>query len=179
MMWNFKYKEEYMTCVHDVDAHPDVQSMRLLPQHKEGVSTYDHSVLVAYSSFRICRALGLDARSAARGGLLHDLFLYNWQERQGAGLRDHVLNHPRYALEHAETRFALNDTERDVIATHMWPVTPTKFYHRRESFVVSCMDKLCALAELLGLVPFLTRAGESAAALPEPIPFPTLHAKAG
>lgn len=178
-MWNFKYKNEYLSCVRDVDVHADVQSMRLLPQHAEGVSTYDHSVLVAYSSYRVCRALGLDARAAARGGLLHDLFLYNWQERRGAGLRDHIQNHPRYALENAEARFSLTDTERDIIATHMWPATPTRFYRRWESLVVSCMDKLCAAAELLHLVPLLTRAGESAAAAPFPFPAPALSAKAG
>ena len=76
-MWNFKYTAQYLACVADLEAHPDVQSMRFLPQHAKGVSTYDHCCLVAYSSFCICAALGLDARSAARGGLLHDFFLYN------------------------------------------------------------------------------------------------------
>lgn len=161
-MWNFKLKDEYFACVADLDRHPDVQAMRALPQHAPGVSTYDHSVLVAYASFRLCRTLGLDARSAARGGLLHDLFLYNWQERRGKHFLDHMENHPRYALENAEARFTLNDTERDVIASHMWPATPTKFYHRWESAVVSCMDKVCALAELMRLVPLLT--GETGAA---------------
>lgn len=163
-MWNFKYKNEFESCVAELDRHPDVQAMRAFPQHTEGVSTYDHAVLVAYSSFRLCRFFGLDERSAARGGLLHDLFLYNWQERKGEAFLDHMNNHPRYALENAQARFTLNDTERDVIATHMWPVTPTKFYHKWESFIVSCMDKACATAELLHLVPYLT--GEAREAIP-------------
>lgn len=158
-MWNFKYTAQYLSCVADLEAHPDVQSMRFLPQHAKGVSTYDHCCLVAYSSFRICAALGLDARSAARGGLLHDLFLYNWQDRILRTARDHVFNHPLYALENAEARFVLNDTERDIIATHMWPLPLNRFYRRWESLVVSCMDKACALAELMGLVPLLTRGG--------------------
>ena len=117
-MWNFKYTAQYLSCVADLEAHPDVQSMRFLPQHAKGVSTYDHCCLVAYSSFRICAALGLDARSAARGGLLHDFFLYNWQTGSRSG-GDHAFNHPLYALANAEARFDLNDTERDIIATHM------------------------------------------------------------
>ena len=56
-MWNFKYTAQYLACVADLEAHPDVQSMRFLPQHAKGVSTYDHCCLVAYSSFRICAAL--------------------------------------------------------------------------------------------------------------------------
>ena len=34
----------------------------------------------------------------------------------------------------------------------MFPYTPTKFYHCLESAVVSTVDKLCAAAEVLGLV---------------------------
>lgn len=168
-MWNFKYQSEYEAFVSDLECHPDVQSMRRLPQHTEGVSTYDHAAMVAYASFRICLALGLDARAAARGGLLHDLFLYNWQDRQVRTLRDHVHNHPRYALENAEARFSLTDTERDIIATHMWPVTPTKFYRRWESFIVSCMDKACAAAELLHLFPLLTRDRKTEKETPAPL----------
>ena len=34
----------------------------------------------------------------------------------------------------------------------MSPYTPTRFYHCLESAVVSTVDKLCAAAEVLGLV---------------------------
>lgn len=163
-MRKFQYHDEFYACIADLVRHPDVQSMRAFPQHAQGVSTYDHALLVAYTAFRLCAALGLDARSAARGGLLHDLFLYNWQARKGAGFLDHVNNHSYYALRNAEARFPLNDTERDVILSHMWPVTPTKFYHRWESFVVSCMDKVCATAELLGVAAYLT--GKERVAIP-------------
>lgn len=179
-MWNFKYTAQYLACVADLEAHPDVQSMRFLPQHAKGVSTYDHCCLVAYSSFRICAALGLDARSAARGGLLHDFFLYNWQTSSRPGC-DHAFNHPLYALANAEARFDLNDTERDIIATHMWPLPLHRFYRCWESLVVSCMDKVCALAELMGLVPLLTRGGRIPAPVPvyPSVPEVTAAAKAG
>ena len=169
-MWNFKYTAQYLACVADLEAHPDVQSMRFLPQHAKGVSTYDHC----------CAALGLDARSAARGGLLHDFFLYNWQTGSRPGC-DHAFNHPLYALANAEARFDLNDTERDIIATHMWPLPLHRFYRCWESLVVSCMDKVCALAELMGLVPLLTRGGRIPAPVPvyPSVPEVTAAAKAG
>ena len=182
-MWNFKYKDAYQSCVWDILDDPAVQSMRLLPQHAAGVSCYHHSVLVSYVSFRLCAMLGLDARAAARGGLLHDLFLYNWQDHSIHSFLDHMENHPRYALENAEALFALTDTERDIIATHMWPATPTKFYHRWESLVVSCMDKVCAVAELLRLFPLITRGKKQArhvpAALEAPARLTFLQPKAG
>lgn len=157
-MWDLKYRDEYLPLVRDLLAHPDVQSMRALPQHAKGFSCFHHSLLVSYLSFLACRKLGLDARSAARGGLLHDFFLYNWQTDSRPGA-DHAFRHPLYALENAQARFVLNDTERDIIATHMWPLPLNRFYRRWESLVVSCMDKVCAVAELMGLVPLLTRGG--------------------
>lgn len=65
-MWEFRYKNDYLNCVYDLMADAAVQSMRLLPQHRAGVSCYHHCVLVSYSSWRLCRALGLDGRAAAR-----------------------------------------------------------------------------------------------------------------
>ena len=79
---------------------------------------------------------------------------------------DHAFHHPLYALANAEARFDLNGTERDIIATHMWPLPLHRFYRCWESLVVSCMDKVCALAELMGLVPLFTRGG----LVPAPVP---------
>lgn len=35
-MWNFKYTAQYLACVADLEAHPDVQSMRFLPSTPKG-----------------------------------------------------------------------------------------------------------------------------------------------
>ena len=65
----------------DLLAHPAVRAMERLPQHAPGFSCLHHSVLVSYWSWRVCRRLGLDARAAARGGLLHDLYLYDSKDK--------------------------------------------------------------------------------------------------
>ena len=57
-MWNFKYKNQYLNYVSDLMQDTAVQSMRLLPQHRAGVSCYHHSVLVSYASWRVCDWLG-------------------------------------------------------------------------------------------------------------------------
>ena len=176
-MWNFKHKDAYLACVADLMEDTGVQSMRLLPQHAKGVSCYHHSVLVSYTSFLLCRLFGLDFRAAARGGLLHDLYLYNWQDpRSHPGVR-HATQHPVLALKNARARFTVSDREADIILTHMFPVTPTRFYGCLESFVVSTMDKLCAAAELLRLIPLLTPA-EEAPAYALPAQAPALRARA-
>ena len=66
----------FVNCVRDLLDSPEVQSMRALPHHP-GTSCYEHSVFVAYVSFRLARRWGLDYRAAARAGLLHDLYLYD------------------------------------------------------------------------------------------------------
>ncbi len=162
-MWDLKYRDEYLPLVRDLLAHPDVQSMRALPQHAKGFSCFHHSLLVSYLSFLACRKLGLDARSAARGGLLHDLYLYNWQDKSTHPWSCHAFGHPRTALENARARFPVNPTEADIILTHMFPLTITRPYRCLESLVVSTADKVCAVAELLHLTP-------AAEALPAPSP---------
>ena len=50
-------------------------------KHHGPISTLDHSLFVAYLSYRAAKVLGLDARAAARGGLLHDLYLYDSKDK--------------------------------------------------------------------------------------------------
>ena len=151
-MGHVLYEAEYINSVYDLMGDPAVGSMRWLPQHRAGVSCYDHCVLVSHSSWRVCRFLGLNRRAAARGGLLHDFYLYNWQDRTSHPGVHHAWQHPDIALANARARFAVTDTEADIIRSHMFPLTLTKPHHTLEAAVVGLMDKLCAAAELLGLV---------------------------
>ena len=70
--------QEFYSCIEDIVYHPVVMEMKKFYQHCE-TDCYRHCLSVAYYNFRICKALRLDARSAARGGMLHDLFLYDWR----------------------------------------------------------------------------------------------------
>ncbi len=91
-----------------------------------GASILDHSERVAVLAFKAAQLLGLDSRAAARGGLLHDFFLYDWRseriERKGRKIL-HGFIHPTIALENAEREFTLTPRERDIILKHMWPLT--------------------------------------------------------
>lgn len=118
-----------------------------IPHHAD-ISCFGHSVFVAYLSFRICRRLGWDYHAAARGGLLHDLFLYDWRIKD-SHTGPHGFTHPHAALQNASRLCNLTAVEKDIILKHMWPLTPMLFYRYKESFVVSCSDKICALAEAL------------------------------
>jgi uncharacterized protein len=143
---NFKYEGEYGVCVKDLIQNEIVRSMEEYIQHSN-VTCLKHSMYVSYYSYLVCRFLRFDYWSAARGGLLHDLFLYDWHIIKPAnGLHGFV--HPRIALENARKHFLLNRIEKDIIEKHMWPLT-FKFPRYKETFVVLIVDKYCAFMEII------------------------------
>lgn len=137
--------EDYLDCVSDLISHDIVWSMDDFEQHI-GTSCLDHSFTVSYMSYRLCRRLGLDFTSAARGGLLHDFFLYDWHLINSHG--KHGFTHPGLALRNANKHFNLNKIEEEIIKKHMWPLTiiPPRC---RESWVVMLVDKYCTCSEMI------------------------------
>jgi uncharacterized protein len=138
---------EYLAAVRDILGEGSrldekVASMGSIRHHDD--SLLRHSLTVSLASFYIAKALGLDARSTARAGLLHDFFLYDWRKAKGA---HHRTRHPRIALENARARFALNPMEEDIILSHMWPAAKP-FYSYRESLLVSSIDKLVSTKDV-------------------------------
>lgn len=139
--------QEFYECIKDIISHPVVLQMKNFYQHCD-TDCYDHCLNVAYNNFRICRHLGLDARSAARGGMLHDLFLYDWrQHRRKTGDRLHAITHPIAAYKNARKYFKLNKIEKEVITKHMWPVSviPPRY---AETYVICLTDKYCGSREI-------------------------------
>lgn len=135
---------EFENCINDFLRDGNVYSMDKFIQHSD-VTCLEHCFNVAYNSFLICRFFGLDYKSAARGALLHDFFLYDWHvTKPEKGL--HAFSHPYIALKNADKIFDLNEMEKDIIVKHMWPLTVV-LPRYRESLIVSFSDKFCALME--------------------------------
>lgn len=147
----------------DILTAPGMDAERRIMQHGQ-TSCFAHSVAVAYVSLLLARRLHLhlDERSLVRGALLHDYFLYDWHVPD-ASHRLHGFRHARRALENARQEFDLNPVEMDVILKHMFPLnlTPPAY---RESAVVCCADKICAVLEVAAAFCPLIRVPGSAAA---------------
>lgn len=142
---DFRVYDEYKKCICDLIRDEAVQSMNKYIQHSD-INCFEHSLNVSYISYLICRYLGFDYKSAARGGLLHDFFLYDWHNTKPEnGL--HGLVHPRIALNNAMERFILNEIEMDIIEKHMWPLT-IKLPKYKETYVVLLADKYCSIMEI-------------------------------
>jgi uncharacterized protein len=138
-------KHEYKYCISDLAQNKIIRSLRDFAHHRN-FSRLEHCIHVSYLSYLVCRKLGLDYQSAARGGLLHDFYFYDSHiTKPDRGI--HCFCHPTIALENATKHFPLNEVEKDIIVKHMWPVTisPPRY---KESFVVTLMDKYCASREV-------------------------------
>ena len=146
-------REEFFDLVGELLNCEEVKKLDEFSQHFN-TSRLQHSINVSYCSYLICKWLNLDFKSAARAGMLHDLFLYDWrEERQAEGA--HAFAHPIVALRNAKKLIDINSIEADAIANHMWPIT-AKFPRYKESYVVTMADKICATYEFCnGLKVFL------------------------
>ncbi len=96
---NYERDAAYMECVRDILEHPVFNSMDQYIQHGN-TTCRTHCIQVSYLAYRICRRYGGNARSAARAGLLHDLFLYDWHTHaRETGEHFHGFTHPKRALK--------------------------------------------------------------------------------
>ncbi len=139
-------REEFNEIIAEIINDPNVLALKEHIQHQT-TSRFDHCESVAFITYSICKRLGLDYISAARGAMLHDFYFYDWRNKHVEGQkRFHAMRHPNIALTNAEEVFDLNDLERDIIKKHMWPMTivPPSYL---ESFIVTLVDKYCATAE--------------------------------
>ncbi len=140
-----KIAKEFIGCVDELLKSENVKELDNFSQHLN-TSRLQHSINVAYYSYLICKYLKFDYRSAARAGLLHDLYLYNRHIQKPK--QSHTLYHPKEALKNAKEIANLNKIEEDAILKHMWPLCKGMPKYK-ETVVVTFADKYCATAEFI------------------------------
>ena len=138
-----KSNEDFLNIVENILENEEFQAMKDITHH--GITRYYHLLRVSYYTYFVCKALRLDYKKATRAALLHDFF-YN-EEGSGHSKARVWRMHPEYALNNAERVFgSLSDKERDIIKTHMFPVTftPPKYM---ESWIVDIIDDIAGIYE--------------------------------
>lgn len=140
----------YQKIVEDIIDDVNFKMTKRVYHHRDSV--YEHSLRVSYLSYKLAQKLNLDYVSAARGGLLHDFFLYDWRKegklRRKKFFEKHGFTHARISLKNAEKHFNINDKERDIILKHMFPlnITPPR---TAESWLVMLVDKYVAARDYM------------------------------
>ncbi|MDY3024896.1 HD domain-containing protein [Streptococcus pluranimalium] len=142
-MKKYENDAEFMALVGHLIDHPRFQKLDGIVQHHHS-TRMEHSINVAYTSFKIARKFGWDKKSTARGGLLHDFFYYDWRVTKFN--KSHAWVHPRIAIRNARKLTDLNKKEEDIILKHMWGAT-LAFPRYKESYIVTMVDKYWAVKE--------------------------------
>ena len=143
-------EKKFYGALHRLESNPDIGKMQAYSQHR-GNRTYRHSRNVAVSSFRLAQRLGwrIDEKALATGAMLHDYYLYTFKDEDISAWR-HCMTHPGRALANAQRIMPLNEREKNIIVSHMWPLTLFTLPKSKEALLVSLADKYCALREFRG-----------------------------
>ena len=149
MKLNEAQKREFVKLAREVLRGGRYREMKKYYSHSD-VTVYTHCVKVAYAaySFAVKQGIKCDLKALVRGALLHDYYLYDWHD-PNKGFRWHGFKHHRFALRNAEKDYPLLRREREIIRSHMFPLTFWCIPKCREAWIVSIADKIVATEETL------------------------------
>lgn len=136
--------KEFFNIVRDILNNKEFQKLKNIKHHD--TDRYDHSLRVSYYSYLITKVLRLNYKKTARAALLHDFFLEENDKEKVSKRLDTLIKHPKFALETASKYYNLSDLEKDIIVSHMYPVTlnPPKYI---ESWIVDLVDDIAFVYE--------------------------------
>ena len=142
-MINIKNDKDYINIVDNILNNDEFNEIKKIEHH--GTTRFDHSVRVSYFSYKISKLLRLDYNVAARAGLLHDFFLSD-EDRNMKDKFISTFTHPKKAVENSARVFNINEKEKDIIHSHMFPIY-LSLPKYAESWIVSLVDKVVGTYE--------------------------------
>ena len=132
----------------DILSNEKYQMQSKYIQHGK-TSVLEHEMNVTLYALRLAKKFNLkiDERSLVRGSLLHDYFLYDWHIPDKTH-RLHGFTHAKTAVKNATIDFELNQKERNMILTHMFPMN-LRIPKYKESIILCVSDKIVATRETI------------------------------
>lgn len=139
---NYYYHDDgFFSIINEIILNEKFLELKKLKHH--GITRYNHSLRVAYHTYKITKKLNLNYKEATRAALLHDFFT---DETKNLKSIKKLKIHPEYALNNAKRYYQLTPLEEDIIIKHMYPVTK-KMPKYKESWIVDIIDDICSLYE--------------------------------
>lgn len=140
-----KSKSDFYSLVQDIIDNKEFN--KLTSELHHGITRYDHSMRVAKWTYKIGKKCNMKkTNEATRAALLHDFYIN--EELQGNSGLKNLKVHPDQALNNSMKYFNLDDIQKDIIKTHMFPCT-LNLPKYKESWLVSGVDKLAGLYEMV------------------------------
>ena len=137
----FYMNDEFYSIIDEIISNDEFNKTKNIRHH--GITRYNHSLRVAYHTFKITKKLKLNYQEATKAALLHDFFT---DETETLHPLKALRKHPEYALENAKKHFNLTELQEDIIVKHMYPITK-KMPKYKESWIVDIVDDICSLYE--------------------------------
>lgn len=133
--------DEFFNIIKPIEEIKEFNKLSEISHH--GITRKDHCMRVAYFSYLITKAFRLNYKEVTEAALLHDFFI---DEVENENCIFRLTKHPSYALDNASKYFDLSDMQKDIILTHMFPITfaPPKYL---ESWIVDLVDDIAAIYE--------------------------------
>ncbi|MBQ2639415.1 MAG: HD domain-containing protein [Bacilli bacterium] len=140
-MNNNDIDKEFEGIIKPIIDNKEFRKLKSVAHH--GISRFDHSLRVAYFSYKISKILHLNYKETTEAALLHDFFVDEVEEENSLMK---LRRHPNHAVNNASKYFDLTDRQKDIIKTHMFPITftPPKYI---ESWIVDIVDDFSAIYE--------------------------------
>ena len=135
-------KDEFDTIIEDIVKNNDFRELDNEAHH--GVSRFGHSMRVAKGVYKVTKALHFHYKEATRAALLHD-FYFNYQLEENGEVKN-LVEHPKMAYLNASHYFELNDLQKNMILSHMFPLGNTMPKYK-ESICITLVDKAVAVYE--------------------------------
>ena len=147
-------KRGFIMHIMQIKKHVNLQKMLGSYIQHGKTCVYTHSRNVAYLSYKIAKhwkkrfGANINYDVLIVGAMFHDFFLYDWHDPETSP-KLHGFKHPAIASKNAQEYYNINDKEKLIIETHMWPLTITKFPKSIEAIIVCIADKCCSTRETI------------------------------
>lgn len=140
-----KQKEEFNSLVEDIIENKHFS--KLSDQLHHGINRQAHSIRVAKWTYKICNFFNLHNKNeVTRAALLHDFYID--EDLVSETGHEKLGEHPTVALENSLKYFELDNVQKDIIKTHMFPCN-FDIPKYKESWLVSGVDKAVSTYEML------------------------------
>ena len=137
----FSMDKEYLKIIDNLANNRKFKKL-INEKHHNSNNRYNHSLDVSYYTYKICKKLNLDYESATRAALLHDFFFKS--EIRGP---KEIIFHPKHAIVNASKITKLNDKEKNIILSHMFPIGYVLPKYK-ESIIVDIVDDVVSFKDI-------------------------------
>jgi len=141
------YWKENERLIDSIIKRRKYQTMKKYYAHKN-VSCYEHTLRVCKGCLDFVNKYRIkcDIQSLIRGALLHDYYLYDWHKNPPFTF--HGFKHNYIAMKNADKEFKLNKKEKNMIYSHMFPLTFWAIPLSKEAWILTIVDKIEATKDM-------------------------------